>query len=126
MEENHQKQNELAQKRTDLAVQRTILANARTFSAWVRTGLSCVLGGLAIVKFLDDAETIRGFVLITGLLFVTIGIAVYVLALISFKKSNDELKQEGLSIAMSMHYLYAITAGLILSAVLIGGILFTN
>lgn len=121
--EDKDRKNVLANKRTDLAIQRTILANTRTFSAWIRTGLSSVLAGLAIVKFIGVTEAFQGYVLLIGILFVSIGIAIYILSLISYIKCFDELKQEGKRIAISLIFLIAITAGMILSAVLIMGLL---
>ncbi len=114
--------NELAKKRTDLAVQRTILANARTFSAWIRTGLSSVLAGLAIVKFIENEGAFQGYVLLIGIVFVLIGIAIYLFAFISFKESYDKLgkdKKKG----SPLFFLIAITTGMVLTAVLIIGLL---
>ncbi|SEK17706.1 putative membrane protein [Carnobacterium iners] len=115
--------NDLAKKRTELAVQRTILANERTFSAWIRTGLSSVLGGLAVVKFMGDNEIYRGYILLIGILFVLIGIAIYILAFLSFKDSFKRLKKENEDISNSLAILIAITTGMVLTAVLIMGLL---
>ena len=117
------KLHELANERTDLAIQRTILANSMTFSAWIRTGLSSVLAGLAIVSFIGDNEIFHGYVLSIGILFVLTGIAVYIMASVSYKKSFDELRKEGERIDTPLVFLIVITTGMILTAVLIMGLL---
>lgn len=122
MEETNEK-NELAKKRTDLAVQRTVLANARTFSAWIRTGLSSVLAGLAIVKFIENEGAFHGYVLLIGILFVLIGIAIYLFAFISFKESYDKLGKDNKKKTSPLFFLIAITTGMVLTAVLIIGLL---
>lgn len=121
--EDQNSKNELAKKRTELAVQRTILANARTFSAWIRTGLSSVLGGLAVVKFMGNNEAYRGYILLIGILFVVIGIAIYLLAFLSFKKSFNKLKEGNEEITNPLVILVAITSGMVITAVLIMGLL---
>jgi putative membrane protein len=121
--EDPNSKNELAKRRTDLAVQRTILANARTFSAWIRTGLSSVLGGLAVVKFMGDNEIYRGYILLIGILFVVIGIAIYFFAFLSFKKSFDKLKEGDKEITNPLAILVAITSGMVITAILIMGLL---
>lgn len=122
--EGKNRKNKLSEQRTQLAMQRTVLANARTFSAWIRTGLSSVLAGLAIVKFIGNNEMFQGYVLIIGVLFVLIGIATYILAYMSYKKSFDliELKREE-SLGISLDFLLIITGGMILTAILIMGLL---
>lgn len=121
--EDETSKNELAKKRTELAVQRTILANARTFSAWIRTGLSSVLGGLAVVKFMGDNEIYRGYILLIGILFVLIGIAIYIFAFLSFRNSFNQLKKEDENTTNSLAILVTITTGMVLTAVLIMGLL---
>ncbi|WP_414839167.1 YidH family protein [Carnobacterium sp. TMP28] len=121
--EDETSKNELAKKRTELAVQRTILANARTFSAWIRTGLSSVLGGLAVVKFMGDNEIYRGYILLIGILFVLIGIAIYIFAFLSFRNSFNQLKKEDENTTNSLAILVMITTGMVLTAVLIMGLL---
>ncbi|MGB3161016.1 MAG: DUF202 domain-containing protein [Carnobacterium sp.] len=121
--EDKNKNDDLAKKRTDLAIQRTLLANARTFSAWIRTGLASVLAGLAIVKFTDGNEQFRNYILVIGILFVLIGIAIYILALVSFKDSYNKLKKDNHEISNSLIILIAITTGMVITAILIMGLL---
>ena len=121
--EGKNRKNRLAEQRTDLAIQRTILANSRTFSAWIRTGLSLVLAGLAIAKFIGENEIFEEYVLFIGIMFVLMGIGIYILALLSYKKSFDELKQSDKKSAISFGLLIAITGAMILLAVLIIGLL---
>lgn len=64
--------------KTILAIQRTVLANTRTFAAWVRTGLSSVLAGFGIVKFMGNNDKYQAFVSSIGILFVIIGIGIYI------------------------------------------------
>lgn len=118
-----EKKRELAYERTDLAIQRTILANARTFSAWIRTGLSSVLAGLGIVKFIGYKEEFHGYVLSIGILFVLTGIAIYIMALISYKRSLNELKKEEDMKVVPLSFLIVITTGMVLTATLIMGFL---
>ncbi len=113
----------LAQQRTDLAVQRTILANSRTFTAWLRTGLSLVLAGLAIAKFVGENQIFEEYALLIGIIFVLMGIAIYVLGLLSYKKSFDELKQTDKKTTISYNILIFITGGMILTGLLIIGLL---
>lgn len=114
---------ELSKERSKLAVQRTILANARTFSAWVRTGLSIVLAGLAIVGFIGEFQSFSTFTVLIGLsigiLFVLLGILIYVMAYITYKKSMAELTKEEAEQAIPLRFLFAVTAGMVLTALLI-------
>lgn len=110
-------------ERSELAVQRTILANSRTFSAWIRTGLSSVLAGLSIVNFIVGAETFHGFVLFIGLLFVLIGIIIYIMAYISYKKSYDILDRKEAESTVSLNFLLFVTSGMTLTAILIAALL---
>ena len=110
---------ELAQERTSLARDRTALSNQRTFSAWLRTGLSSVLAGLAIVKFIGNNEIYKGFVLLIGLIFEFIGIGIYVLSYITYRKAiKDKFKERKGGRAIFI-LLSIITLGLIVAAVMI-------
>ncbi len=114
---------QMSSERSELAVQRTILANARTFSAWIRTGLSSVLAGLSIVNFIVGADAFYGFVLLIGLLFVLIGIVIYIMAYVSYKKSYDTLEREEAESTVSLNFLLFVTSGMTLTAILIAGLL---
>lgn len=124
---NKEKANEISvqmsAERSELAVQRTILANARTFSAWIRTGLSSVLAGLSIVNFIVGAEAFHGFVLLIGLLFVFIGIIIYIMAFVNYKKSYDILEREEVESTVSLNFLLFVTSGMTLTAILIAALL---
>lgn len=109
----------LAQERTKLAQERTVLANQRTFSAWIRTGLSSVLAGLAIVKFIGNNQFFEGYVVFIGVLFVLIGIGIYILAFTSYKKTHEELNHNNKELVSSYKILATITGGMILTALLI-------
>lgn len=110
-------------ERSELAVQRTILANVRTFSAWIRTGLASVLAGLSIVNFIVRAEAFHSFVLLIGLLFVFIGIIIYIMAYINYKKNYDILKREKVEPTVSLNFLLFVTSGMTLAAILIAALL---
>lgn len=114
---------QMSGERSELAVQRTILANARTFSAWIRTGLSSVLAGLSIVNFIVGAEAFHFFVLFIGLLFVLIGIIIYIMAYVSYKKSYDMLDREEAESSVSLNFLLFVTSGMTLTALLIAALL---
>lgn len=114
---------QMSGERSELAVQRTILANARTFSAWIRTGLSSVLAGLSIVNFIVGAEAFHSFVLLIGLLFVFIGIVIYIMAFINYKKSYDILESEQVESTVSLNFLLFVTSGMTLTAILIAALL---
>lgn len=85
-------------ERSELAVQRTILANTRTFSAWIRTGLSAILAGLTIASFISENE-----------LFYGIGIFIYIMTYMSYKKSFQELTEKEASTSISLKLLLAVT-----------------
>jgi putative membrane protein len=80
-----------------LALDRTILANERTVLAWTRTGLSSFIGGITLIKYINDT-----FYQITGYLGVVIGIIVFYSGIFRYirlrKKLNklysDETKKE--------------------------------
>lgn len=114
---------QMSSERSESAVQRTILANARTFSAWIRTGLSSVLAGLSIVSFIVGTEAFHGFVLLIGLLFVLIGIIIYIMAYVSYKKSYDVLGREDAESTVSLNFLLFVTSGMTLTAILIASLL---
>ncbi len=86
----------LAEKRTVLAAKRTYLsacrakvllnlANERTFSAWLRTGLALVVSGIAVSRFFFQ-EAFPWLARITGVFLILMGGAVYVIALLSYRK----------------------------------------
>lgn len=110
---------ELAKERTCLAAERTSLANQRTFSAWIRTGLSSVLAGLAIVKFIGTNEFYKGYVAFIGVLFVLIGIGIYVLAYFTYLKSVKDEEDDEMTKPIVFNTLTIITIGMILTAILI-------
>lgn len=110
---------ELAKERTFLAAQRSSLANQRTFSAWIRTGLSSVLAGLAIVKFIGTNEYYKVYVAFIGILFVLIGISIYMLAYFSYLKSVKDEEEERMTKPIVFNTLTIITIGMIVTAILI-------
>ena len=111
---------ELSIERTSLAVERNALANQRTFSAWLRTGLSSVLAGLAIVKFIGDEEIFKGYVILIGLIFVAIGIGIYILAYMTYRNAIQEQIEESRSVRRVFIILSVITMTMIMAAIMIG------
>ena len=69
----------LAQERTDWAEDRTILANERTFGGWMRTGLASIGIGLGF-RALFRATEQDLLAKLAALLFVAIGILIFILA----------------------------------------------
>nr|WP_300001961.1 DUF202 domain-containing protein [Tissierella sp.] len=110
-------------EKTKLAIQRTILANTRTFSAWIRTGLSSVLAGFAIVKFMGNNQSYQVFISIIGILFVSIGIGIYVYAYLSYKASYKELDKDRHNLSVPLNMLLVITTGLIITSLFIMALL---
>ena len=111
---------ELARERTSMAVERNALANQRTFSAWIRTGLSSILAGLAIVRFIGDEEIFKGYVILIGILFVVIGIGIYILAYITYRNAIEEQLKESKSVRTTFIILSVITMTMIMAAIMIG------
>ena len=71
-----------------LALDRTILANERTVLAWTRTGLSSFIGGITLIKYVDDT-----FYQITGYLGVVIGIIVFYLGISRYVRLRKKLNK---------------------------------
>lgn len=67
------------------SIKRTHLANIRTFLSWIRTGLASAGGGLAVIRFLN----VRHTAMLGGLL-VFLGITIFILAFIDYRKSCQE------------------------------------
>lgn len=99
-----------------LSIERTIQANTRTFSAWVRTGLSLVLAGFGIVKFLGNNYRYQAFVSSIGILFVVLGIAVYIYGYISYRQSYLILEKENKRRITLLTPTFFLTIGLVISA----------
>lgn len=114
---------ELSAERSRLAVQRTILANARTFSAWIRTGLSIVLAGLAIVGFIGEVDSFSELAvflgIIIGFLFVFLGLAIFLMAYIIYKKNLREMSIQPDQTMIPLRFLFTITFGMIVITLLI-------
>ncbi|MCA9766357.1 MAG: hypothetical protein KC455_08060 [Carnobacterium sp.] len=72
---------------------------------------------------MGDNELYRGYILLIGILFVLLGIAIYILAFLSFKDSFKQLKKENEERSNSLAILVAITTGMVITAVLIMGLL---
>lgn len=102
-----------------LAIERTVLSNTRTFSAWVRTGLSLVLAGFGIVKFLGNNDSYQAFVSSIGILFVVLGIGVYVYGYRTYKQSYLKLEKENKRRIELLKPTYYFTLGLVFSALLV-------
>jgi putative membrane protein len=80
-----------SRERTHLANERNRLAAERTFLAWIRTGLTGLACGLGITQFLTfHSPSHQLLSKVIGTIFVILGIAMFILAFIDFKKSFDE------------------------------------
>lgn len=86
---------------------------------WVRIGLSLVVAGFGIVKFLGNNDKYKVFVSFIGILFVLLGIGVYVFAFLTYRKSCGELHQAKEEIAVHLKALSIFTIGLIVSALFV-------
>ena len=105
---------------TILAIQRTVLANTRTFAAWVRTGLSSVLAGFGIVKFMGNNDKYQAFVSSIGILFVIIGIGIYIYGYSSYKISYRRLvDRDKHNLSIPLYVSLFITIGLIITSLFI-------
>ena len=75
-----------------LAADRTQLANERTLLAYMRTALTLFIAGVSFIQFFGHQA-----IVITGWIFIPIGIAVAVIGLRRYyrmKKPIDRLKQK--------------------------------
>lgn len=79
--------------RTALAQERNLLANDRTFLAWIRTGLAGVGGGIVIIRYLTfHSESHQILAKLAGVVFVLWSIAIFILALVGYRRSHKKLK----------------------------------
>lgn len=102
-----------------LSIERTILSNTRTYSAWVRTGLSLVLAGFGIVKFMGNNDKYQAFVSSIGILFVVLGLGVYIFGYYSYKISYQRLEKEERKSSAQLRPQFLLTLGLVTSAILV-------
>ncbi len=70
-----------------LAEIRTALANERTLLAYGRTSLALIIGGLSFVHFFESFP-----LLIIGWIFVPLGIALFALGFVRFRKMQSLVK----------------------------------
>ena len=120
MDQDKDSNEDLLDVKTRLAIERTILANTRTFSAWLRTGISSVLAGFAIVKFMGDNENYQIFVSLIGILFVIIGILVFIFGYLEYRISCQKLiVEDEQKLSVSLYVLLIITLGFILASLFI-------
>lgn len=85
----------LARKRTILANERNRLANERTFLAWIRTGLVSVGGGVAVMRLLSfQNPSYQILSEAMGSILIFLGIAIFFLSFVDFKRSAEKLKLE--------------------------------
>ena len=71
-----------------LAADRTTLANERTFLAYIRTGLTLFVAGVTFIHFFDPA-----MIVILGWIFVPLGIVVFVIGAMRYKKMQSLLRE---------------------------------
>lgn len=80
--------------RTKLAIQRNALANERTFLAWLRSGLAGVVGGFALVRFVEFKNPIhQRLSYFIGILFILWGIALFFFAIKEYNKISKQLRR---------------------------------
>lgn len=83
----------LAKERTRLASERNRLANERTFLSWIRTGLAIVGGGVALMGLLSFENLLhRQIAQVAGLVLIVLGISMFILAALDYRKTSRELK----------------------------------
>jgi len=118
-----EERNVLARERTRLAVERNRLASERTFASWIRTGLAIAGGGFAITKltiFYTSAHQV--IAIVSGRALLVIGIAIFVLAAVSYWKSSFELDSKYLMTGSHL----VITLLAILLIICASGLLYTT
>jgi putative membrane protein len=81
------------------------LANERTFLAWIRTSIALMGFGFVIVKFAlflkqislllvsADDNSSKGYSAIVGVIMITIGIIIAILAFLQYKKNEKQLNK---------------------------------
>jgi putative membrane protein len=112
---------EWAERRTKWADQRTYLAQQRTFAGWVRTGFTSIAVGFGTIEFLGKD---RPLWLITsiGLIFISLGGLIPVLALYNYLKVEMNMKRANLpKSSMPSIWIIIITVGMVIAAA--GGVL---
>lgn len=80
-------------ERNILAQERTQLAAERTFLSWIRTGLTSIGIGIALARFIifQQSEHQRlGHII--GQLLILWGVAIFVIALVSYRRTASQLK----------------------------------
>jgi len=70
-----------------LAVERTILANERTLLAYIRTALGFFIAGVSFIEFFESI-----YMQVVGWIFIPVGLAVFGMAFIRFKKIRELIK----------------------------------
>jgi putative membrane protein len=112
----------MAEERTDWAQHRTLLANERNFSAWIRTGLSAMAGGLAVAELLGGEEA--GLIpRLVGIILVSLGACVCLLAFWRYNQITDVLEAEGMRITPRW-VAGLMVGGLLLAAALVFALIF--
>jgi putative membrane protein len=106
-------------RRDLLAIERTKLASERTLLAWIRTGLTGVGIGLAIQKLLFFPNQEKRFIVkLIGQSLIIWGIAVFIVAFISYTYSFQRIgikgSQKGSLIGVSILVAVLIVLSLIL------------
>lgn len=118
-----EERNVLARERTRLAVERNRLASERTFASWIRTGLAIAGGGFAITKLtIFYTTTHQAIAMVSGRALLVIGIAIFVLAAVSYWKSSFELDSKYLMTGSHL----VITLLAILLIICASGLLYTT
>ncbi len=108
---------EWAEERTEWADQRTYLAQERTFAGWVSTGLTSIAVGLGVIELLREVEP-QWVITTLGVIFITVGGLLNILAFFSHRKVTLNLKESHRpEMTTSAWWVGVITAALVVSAV---------
>lgn len=106
---------EIVRALSSLALVRTAFSSQRSLMAWMRTSVSLYTFGFSITKFTDYLEQqeqgveFSGNPRLLGLIFLAMGIAAMVLAVLDHTKRIGRMKQLGLP-AISRAYLPTVAA----------------
>lgn len=113
------------QVRTLLAQERNVLANDRTFLAWIRTGLAGVGGGILIIRYLTfHNATHQMLAELVGLIFVLWSIAVFILALVGYRRSHKNMKLQRTAFAGSIFIVTLLVLTLVVLSIILLAITF--
>lgn len=112
-------------ERTRLAHERNLLANDRTFLAWIRTGLAGVGGGVVIIRYLTfHNPTHQMLAELVGLIFVLWSVAIFILALIGYRRSHKNLQLKSTAFIGSAYIIDLLVLTLVIISIILLAITF--